>query len=256
MRTLGVALGMVLSFAPSVQTANATLITFDDRPGMSNSPGSLVPAASQLSNQYLASTGALFSSLSSPFVAVVDLMTCCGPNSAISNPNGIGGVDVSGRLSYGTPFNILFFEPGSALPGVTDFVQIRGDQIAIVGTASMTAFGVDDLPIGSTTAPDTAGGLTLSLSLPGIRRVVLSETSATIAFDQLEFNAPVAASTAVPEPSSLLLLGTSILVVLARTRRIVDHLVVRPAASGTLGRAGTGSASPSRRFPTLTGSVN
>ena len=44
------------------------------------------------------------------------------------------------------------------------------------------------------------GGLTLTLSVPGIHRVQLTETSATIAFDNLTFNAPVAAS--VPEPGT------------------------------------------------------
>ena len=197
---------LILAHLPGTVDAALITISFDDIPGMSNSPGDLVPAASQLDDQYLLTQGALFSS-SSPFVAVVDL-TSSGPNHAISNPNGIGGVDALGQLSYGTPIDISFFDVASGLPGVTDFVSIRGDQIPIAGTATFLAFGLDGTPLGSFTANDVVGGLTLTLSVPGIHRVQLTETSATIAFDNLTFNTPVAAS--VPEPGTIFLLGIGV----------------------------------------------
>jgi hypothetical protein len=197
-----------ISLALATQAASAApiLINFDDRTGMANSPGALVPLASQLDDDYKASTGAVFSS-ASPFVAVVNLQACCGNNHTISNPNGIGGVDSLGRLSYGTPFTITFFEAGTGLPGVTDFVQIRGDRIAIAGTATMMAFGFDGRLLASDTEMDSNLGLTLQLSVASIHRVVISETSATIAFDQLEFNAPIA----VGEPGALALLVIGLL---------------------------------------------
>lgn len=210
-----------ISLALAAQAASAApiLINFDDRTGMANSPGAPVPLASRLSDQYKALTGAVFSSDSpgspdSPFVAVVDLQACCGPNHTISNPNGIGGVDALGRLSYGTPFIITFFEAATGLPGVTDFVQIRGDRFAANGTASMMAFGLDGTLLASDTEPDSTVGLTLQVNVAGIHRVVVSETQPNIAFDQLQFNPAVA----VAEPGSLLLLGIGLLGVFASMR--------------------------------------
>lgn len=203
-------LGMALAASP----ASAVLITFDDLTGMANAPGTAVPVASQLSDQYL-SSGVRFGS-GSAFVAVVNL-TSSGPNHAISNPNGIGGVS-EGTLSYGTPIEMSFFDVFTGDAGVTDAVSIRGDQIAIAGTATLTAFGLDGSLLGSVTANDVNGGLTLSLALAGIHRVRLSETSATIAFDNLFFNTPVG-PVRVPEPSSALLLGMGVLGLLAARRR-------------------------------------
>ena len=203
--------GMALSASP----ASAVLITFDDLAGMSNAPGAAVPVASRLSDQYL-SSGVRFGS-GSAFVAVVNL-TSNGPNHAITNPNGIGGVSAAGTLSYGTPIEMSFFDVLTGNPGVTDAVSIRGDQIAIAGTATLTAFGLDGSLLGSAIANDVNGGLTLSLALAGIHRLVLSETSATIAFDNLFFNAPVG-PVRVPEPSSVLLVGLGVLGLLAARRR-------------------------------------
>jgi hypothetical protein len=215
-RLPGVLAVLILAYLPGTADAALITITFDDIPGMSNSPGTLVPAASQLDDQHLLSQGALFAS-SSPFVAVVDL-TSSGLNHAISNPNGIGGVDALGRLSYGTPIDISFFDTTSGLPGVTDFVSIRGDQIAIAGTATLLAFGLDGTPLGSFTANDVDGGLTLTFSVPGIHRVQLTETSATIAFDNVSFNTPVASSV-VPEPGTFFLLGTGVAGLVAGRRK-------------------------------------
>ena len=195
---------LALSVSSGIAHAAPVLINFDDIQGMTNAPGTLVPLASQLSDDYLATTGALFSS-TAPYVAVVTL----GSGHAISAPDGIGGVNATGGLSYASPIFVTFFEVGSGLPGVTDFVSIRGDQIAIAGSATLTAFGLDNSVIGSVTANDVSGGLTLSLALQGIHRVSVTETSATIAFDNLQFNAPVAV--AVPEPSSLILFATATL---------------------------------------------
>ena len=204
-------LGMALAASP----ASAVLITFDNLTGMANAPGTAVPLGSQLTDQYL-SSGVRFSS-GSGFAAVVNL-TSSGPNHAITNPNGIGGVNSAGALSYGTPIEMSFFDVFTGDAGVTDAVSIRGDQIAIAGTATLTAFGLDGSLLGSATANDVNGGLTLSLALAGIHRVRLSETSATIAFDNLFFNTPIG-PVRVPEPSSALLLGMGVLGLLAARRR-------------------------------------
>lgn len=202
------ALAVVLT--PSPASADLITIDFDSLPGMPNSPGLIVPLGSRLSNQFQPTTGAVFSSAVG-YVAVVDLVTGFGPNHAISNPNGIGGVNASNQLSYGTPTIVTFFDPGNPLiPAVTDFVQIRGDQIPLAGaTATLEAFDVFGSTLGSVTANDVAGGLTLAFSAPGIHSIRISQNSAgfgvdgTIALDNLTFNAV----SSVPEPGTLTLFG-------------------------------------------------
>lgn len=207
-RLLLTVLGVILT--PILASATLMTIDFDSLLGMPNSPGSLVPLGSRLSDQLQPTTGAVFSSAAG-YVAVVDL-TCCGPNHAISNPNGIGGVNASGQLSYGTPISVTFFDPGNPLvSAVSDFVQIRGDQIAIAGTASLEGFDVFGNSLGSITAGDVAGGLTLTFSAPGIHSVQISQTSATIALDNLTFESVTSSATSVPEPASLGLMSVGLL---------------------------------------------
>lgn len=193
------------------------LITFEEAglTAMANSPGAAVPVASRLHDQFLATFGVSFSS-GSAFVAVVD-HGCCTP----SGTHIIGGTTVGGALSYGTPITISFFDPANpALFGVTDFVRIRGDFTSIAGTATMTAFGVAGNSLGSVTANDNPLGVDLVLSVAGIHSVSLTQTSATIGLDNLEFDNVVGITAAVPEPETYaLLLGGLALVGWAARRR-------------------------------------
>jgi len=158
------------------------VITFDTLPAMANSPGAVVPLANRLSNQLAATLGVEFSS-DAAFVAVVNHGL---PTPSV--PNLIGGVAANGALSYSTPILIRFVDPANpASPAVTGFVSVRGDLTAVPGTATMRAFGVDGTLLGAQTANDVAGGLTLSLTLPGIHRIELTQTSATIGMDDLTF---------------------------------------------------------------------
>jgi len=154
----------------------------------------------------------LFSSDSgSPFVAVVAL----GANHATSGINGIGGVDSSGLLSYGTAFRIEFFLPASpAVPAATDFVSIRGDLIANGDhPVTLEAFDVRGGLLGSMTQIDSQPW-TLSFAGAGIHSVRISQAPAAFsaAFDDLAFNALVP----VPEPSVVALLGIGALAVAGR----------------------------------------
>lgn len=119
---------------------------------------------------------------------------------------------------------ITFFDPAdTAAPGVTDFVQIRGDFIPIPGTATMNAYDAVGGLLGSVTGADVATGVDLSLSLAGIHTVMLTQTSATIGLDNFAFDNVTAVPTtpAVPEPETyaLMLAGLGALGWVARRRR-------------------------------------
>jgi len=199
-------------------------IDFDSLPGMLNSPSS-VPLASQLSDQFLSTLGATFSSQVN-YVAVVDHGStpgCGSPCPTPSLPNVIGGVKSDGTLSYGTPITILFFDPSHpTVKGITDFVSIRGDMAPLAGaSATMEAFDALGQSLGSVSAFDSTVGLTLSITAQGIHSVLLTQDSAsafsdgTIGFDNLQFNAV----SAVPEPATYMLLVTGFLVVVTVAKR-------------------------------------
>lgn len=199
-------------------SAQAVTITFDTLPGMTNTPGVAVPVVSQLSDAFLLSDGVLFSSAAG-YAAVVNH----APAPMITPPNLIAGVTASGILSYGTPLEISFFDPSSpSTLATTDFVSIRGDRAPFPGaTATMEIFDIFGASLGSVSDSDSALGLTLSLSIPGIHSVRLTQNSAgvgfdgTIGFDNLEFNAV----TAVPLPAALPLFALGLLGVGCRRYR-------------------------------------
>jgi len=189
--------------------AAAVTIDFDDLAAMVNSPGDAVPMANRLSTELLASVGVAFTSVAD-FVAVV----VHAPDLTTSMPNVIGGVNSAGGLSYGSPVFISFFDPADpTAKAVTDFVSIRGDRVPVAdASATMEAFDANGGLLGFVTAPDSEVGLTLSLSIPGIHMVRLTQDSAstlydgTIGFDDLTFN-PVQA---IPEPPRLALVLTGL----------------------------------------------
>ena len=199
-RRLGAVLSLLLAVSGYGQPVT---VDFESFSGMSFFGGTPVPGSAQLSNHLLSSHGLLFSSDSaSPFVAVVAL----GANHATSGINGIGGIDNSGRLSYGTALRIGFFMPSNpALPAATDFVSIRGDLIANGDHAvTLQAFDVNGGLLGSMTQIDSQPW-TLSFAGAGIHSIHLSQApvASSAAFDDLTFNPLVA----VPEPSVVALLS-------------------------------------------------
>lgn len=191
-------LAAVPSLLFSDLSAQTLLITFEE-PGltaMANSAGSIVPQGARVSNQFLASHGVSFES-DGGFVAVVNH----GPMTP-SVPNVIGGTATNGALNYSRPITLRFFVPTDpSQPGTTDFVRVRGDLIPLgTGTVTLQAFAIDDTLLGTVTVPDVAPGATLtaSFSAPGMHRVVLLETSATVGFDNVEFLPPRRAAEYAP----------------------------------------------------------
>jgi PEP-CTERM motif-containing protein len=217
-------------FMFSSAQASPVTIDFDSLPGMLNSPGTSVPLASQLSDQFLSTLGVSFSSQAN-YVAVVEHSTppgCPGPSvcPTVSMPNVIGGVKSDGTLSYGTPITISFFDlTNPTIKGITDFVSIRGDMIPLPGaSATIEAFDALGQSLGSVSAFDSTVGLTLSINAQGIHSLVLTQNSAggpydgTIGFDNLQFNGPQ-----VPEPASLVLLGSGLMGLLWLRNRCRKH---------------------------------
>lgn len=193
----------------SLPARGDVLIDFEEFAGMANTLNAAVPAASQVSTQFLETDGVRFESGSS-FIAVVNL----GANHATSGTKGIGGTSAAGGLSYNTAIDAAFFVPGDpATPGETDSVSVHGDLKGVGGVVTLQAFDRDGLLIGTNTQTDS-NGPTLQIAAIGIHSVTFFSATANVAFDDFAFG-PVRA---VPEPSSAASLGTGMLSVIAIAR--------------------------------------
>ncbi len=192
---------VLFSFASLPGRADV-LIDFEGFPGMSNTIGLAVPALSQVSTQFLATDGVLFSS-ASPFVAAVNL----GGGHATSGSKGIGGATVAGNLVYGIPIDAEFFLPGDPTTlGETDFVSVRGDRNGVGGLVTLQAFDFNGMLLGTNVQVDL-NGPTLQISAIGIHSVSFFSATPNVAFDDFIFG-PVRA---VPEPSLVASLGGGLL---------------------------------------------
>ena len=194
---------VVFIAAPGSAFVGEVLITFETIPGItamtSFSDGSaVVPTNARLSTQLQMSDGVSFSSTAG-YVAMVRL----GSGHATSGVNGFGGVNASNVIKYNQPVVITFSMPGSpSTPAVTDFVSIHGDRFSSTGSATMQAFDATGALIGSVTAVDVVGGLTLSLSTPKIHSIRLTQTLSNIAYDDLMFNPLTSAISERPTASA------------------------------------------------------
>lgn len=205
-------------FAPASAHATSITIDFDSLPAMGNFPSASVPAINRLSDQFLLTTGAIFSS-GVDYVAVVD-----HGSSTPSPPNHIGGVRSDNTMDYAVPITIRFFDPANpTVPGETDFFSVRGDTAPTsAGTATLNAFDFFGNLLASITQPDS-NGLTLSITHPGIHEVRISQNApsgpfgGTIGFDDVTFN-PVQPVQSVPEAYSVIFLGAATIWVSRRQR--------------------------------------
>lgn len=176
--------GAAMTLASSA-IAQPILLTFEDFPAMSNSPGTVIPVFSRLSDFYLASHGVRFFS-GSPFVAVV-----LHGGSTPSGVNVLGGAAPDGRLTYLNlfPVEAAFFDPTGTIKYVVSTVSIRGDLSFISGTKTLEAYDLQGNLLGSDTQLDS-NPAPLAVSAPGIHRVRMFSQSATVGFDDLRFDTP------------------------------------------------------------------
>jgi hypothetical protein len=181
--------------------AQAALITFEEAvvTAMSNSPGAPVPSGAQLSDQYLATDGVLFSS-GAGFAAVANHGFNIYTPSA---PNLIGGTNPDGTLNYAATITASFFTTANTNTlATTTSVSVVGDLLGLgSGTVTLSAFDYLGNLLGSITDTDDkppGTGPVLSLSFAGIHSVTFSGTSGTVGFDNFQFGALTPA--AVPGP--------------------------------------------------------
>jgi len=201
----------------------ATVITFEEAPNglaaMVNAPGTVVPLASQLTNQYLASSGVSFTSLA----GYAALVNHGAGNPTASIPNIIGGTTSDGRLNYNDAITISFFDiANTSVKAVTDSFKIQGDWVPLgTGQVFATAFDADGNLLASTSDTDNkvfgVSGPVLQFSIAGIHSVVISGNNGTVGFDQLEYGT----LTAVPEPGTWALLAVGL--ALCWASRVVGH---------------------------------
>jgi hypothetical protein len=200
-----------------------TTITFEEASAgmtaMVNSPGSAVPLAAQLSNQYLSSNGVSFSSLAG-YAALANH----GPGEPTASvPNIIGGTTSGGALSYGAPITISFFDTANtSVKAVTGFFKIQGDWHPLPGgSVFATAYDFTGHVLGTTSDTDNkifgVSGPVLQFNIAGIHSVVISGDSGTVGFDNLEYGV----LTAVPEPETyaMMLAGLGLMGWVGRRRK-------------------------------------
>jgi hypothetical protein len=217
--------GAVLLSA-SAASASVNLITFEEPilTAMSNSPGAPVPVGAQLSNQFLGTLGASFSS-GAGYVAVVDHGF---PTLTPTPPNIIGGTTAAGTLDYSAPITVSFFDPSNTSnAATTDHVKVLGDLFGLgSGTVTLNAFDLSGNLLGSVTDTDNkplGQGPVLEFDMAGIHSVSFSGTSGTVGFDNFEFDPVVTATVtaSVPEPAgwALMIAGFGLAGAALRRRR-------------------------------------
>ncbi|MBX3380019.1 MAG: hypothetical protein KF805_07975 [Phycisphaeraceae bacterium] len=182
----GIAVAMLVLLS-AASHAQPILIDFEQVPGMGNAPGAPIPPQSRLSDFYLASHGVRFFS-GAPFVAVV----VHGANT----PSGvqiIGGSNPEGTLTYQNshPVEAAFFDASGTLPYVVSTVSIRGDLQPIPGTKTLEAYSLNGALLAFDTQLDS-NPAPLAISAPGIHHIRMYSQSATVGFDDLRFDTPVA----------------------------------------------------------------
>jgi hypothetical protein len=196
-KAFGVLALLLLVGAPAVQ---ATVITPDDFGGPYCLSPAFGAAACGITTEY-EDGGVIFDG----DVAVFD-----------DGVNAWGGINAVNVVDLVSPVNGLFVVPGTAMLAVTDFLSVE-IGFAAVGSLLLEAFDINGVLLGSSFNDDGIGphGRTLAtLSLAGIHSFRVSGAD-TWGMDQIEFGE----LTAVPEPSTVILIGAGLVCLAVRRRR-------------------------------------
>lgn len=205
--------GAAMLLTAGAASASVNLITFEEAgiTAMANAQGSVVPVGARLSNLFLNTLGASFSS-GAGYVAVADHGF---PQYTPTAPNIIGGTNADGTLNYGALITVSFYDPtNTGNQATTDHVKVLGDLFPLgSGTVTLSAYDRFGAFLGSVTDTDDkpfGQGPVLELNFAGIQSVSFGGTSATVGFDNFEFNTVTAVplTGGVPEPASWALMIT------------------------------------------------
>jgi hypothetical protein len=198
---------VLLVLAGSAAPTLAAFVNFDGLPASTNLAGVPNNPASVLDTD-LASLGIVFGLAGvSTGVAVIN-----NPQGAFSDPQFISGLNASGQLTAASSGNMYFsfVTPNTLVPSVTDFVSFRiGDDGGDIDSWTINAYGPGNFLLNTQMLSGAAFQL-FTLSLPGINRIEILNTtgdSAGFGVDDLSFNTPGAA---VPEPATLGMLGVAL----------------------------------------------
>lgn len=193
----------------STAYATETTLTFEDMAGI-GTLGGFIPVQNRVSNNYQATTGAIFSTIGgASFVGVMNF----GGANPISPPNTIRAASAHGDADNFLPILINFSLTGTNLGKVVNSVSVQGFDV--LGRTNNTVFLVAYDSSGTQIDSDsrtTIGATLLSVSATDIASVRLYSSLGIVAWDNVTVSV-------VPEPPVYMLALAGIAGLVIRSRK-------------------------------------